>query len=206
MLQHALTRMGLLVACATVVVHPMYSWLERRHRSRWPRVLLLVPAGRGAYRAAPHSLGTVKGQAPLATRLVAFFNVVIAGVCLWDGGRLARWIAAGGSPERAVQPTVVMVVVLGTLAAMLTFSADRLLRRGPELANVGVALSSGTTLLGAFVVFAGSLVLMAGARRLSCDTLEALETLWLPGGLDVAAAEACALLFWVGARRATAVR
>jgi hypothetical protein len=197
MLQNLLARMAILVACATLVAVPVYLWLERRYRPRWPGALgAPQPAGRGAYRSGEVRSAT-QGRAPAATRAVALLHLVVAGVCTGDGATLAGWVTAtGGPPERFMCATFAMIAVLCALSPLLIISARRLLGRDAGLVGLGGALC-------ACAAVGGAAILAAGTQRLPRETLDSFESLWLAGALDVLAVEACALGFWVGARAAT---
>ncbi len=195
MLPHLFARMALVVACATLVAAPLYAWIERRGRSRWPTALgEPEPAGRGAYRSG-EVRGARPGRAPAATRVVALLHLVAAGVCTWEGPALAGWVAATQSwPSARLMPAMtVMTAVPCVLAPLFVLSARRLLRRDAGLVRVGAALG-----LGAAVGAAAMLV--AGTVRLPRETYDSLESLWLAGALDMIAIEVCALAFWVGVR------
>ena len=197
MLAQLLARLAFVTAVAALCAMPLYVWLERRHRSRWPAAIgEPEPTGRGAYRS-----GEVRparpGRAPIATRAVAFLHLVAAGVCTWEGAALGGWVTA---QERwpSDRFTLAMFVVLAALCAaspLFFLSARRLLRRDPGLVGVGAAL-------GVCAAFGAAAMLAAGMMRLPRETYDSLESLWLAGAVDVLAVEVCAMVFWVGARAA----
>jgi hypothetical protein len=197
MLSPVLARLAAVLACAALVVLPLYLWLERRYRPCWPAVLgEPEPAGRGAYREGEVRPARL-GRAPFTTRAVAALHLVVAGLCAWDGVTFLRWLASteGWSSERLLLAMLLMTATLGVTAPLLFLSAYRLLRRDRGLLGVGAALA-------ACAALGAGAMLVAGTMRLPPDLHDSLEPLWLAGALDVGAIELSTLAFLAGARAA----
>src|SRR5690348_12450387 len=77
---------------AILLATPLYLWLERRHRHRWPDVPAPPEeAGRGAYRrGVVHTMKA--GRAPRVTRVAAFLLLSVSMLCAIEGPTLLRWV------------------------------------------------------------------------------------------------------------------